>query len=292
MKVFSPAPGAGTPLLDRDPFKLSHALCGHPSLSLENLSTVLPSLPSEQVMYSDSLLSESDNFESTFARRPEHRTIGETIESIRERDSYIMIRSPETDSSFKGLYRDLISDVESMMQTQGVGARALRPKLYLFIASPNSVTPFHLDRYSTLLLQFRGSKTVTVFPQWDERVVSEVQRERYVSYEDTSLDWSPQLDPLGNAFEFRPGEALHIPFAAPHHVRNGPDDVSISMSIIFNTEESMRWHYAIQYNNRMRRHMHRFGITPTRVARSRTIDRMKSTAWQAVARVSSLLGPA
>jgi hypothetical protein len=81
---------------------------------------------------------------------------------------------------------------------------------------------------------------------------------------------------------------LHIPFAAPHHVRNGPDDVSISMSIIFNTEESMRWHHTLEFNHWVRPHVETFGVTPTAAARSQWRDGLKALAWRTMTRVSSL----
>jgi Cupin-like domain len=158
--------------LDREAFKFQHKLMGHPTLTLENLARVIPALPKKHVMYSKGLLDTGADFETTFKARPKNQTIEETIENIRVKDSYIMVSSPEVDKSFAPVYAELLNDVNRLIKMRGVGERAISPKLYLFIASPNSVTPFHLDRYSTFLMQFRGSKQISVFPQWDEQVVS------------------------------------------------------------------------------------------------------------------------
>jgi hypothetical protein len=266
-------------LLDRQPFKFHHKLLGHPALSLDNLSRVLPTLPTEQVMYSKGLLDVNADFESTFRKKPHERTLAETIESIRTSDSYIMVRSPEADASFADLYQALRSEVGAMMTARGVGKLPIDAQLYLFIASPNSVTPFHIDRYSTFLMQFRGSKTVHVGEPWDDRLVSQPNREAYVVRQNTKLPWSPQSDSYSTPFEFSPGEALHIPFIAGHHVRNGPDDVSISMSIIFNTEESMRWRDALSFNHVLRKHLGRVGVSPSGVGQSAFKDQIKSSMW-------------
>ncbi|OGA84577.1 MAG: transcriptional regulator [Burkholderiales bacterium RIFCSPHIGHO2_01_FULL_63_240] len=266
-------------LLDKQPFKFHHKLMGHPALSLENLSRVLPTLPGQQVMYSKGLLDVDADFESTFRKKPKDRSLEEVIESIRTTDAYIMVRSPEVDPSFADLYRALCGDVSTLMKQRGVGEMPVGAQLYLFIASPNSVTPFHIDRYSTFLMQFRGSKTVTVAHPWDDRVVSQQDREAYVIRQNTKLPWTSLIDQLSTAFEFSPGEALHIPFVAGHHVRNGPEDVSISMSIIFNTDESIRWRDALSFNHVLRKQLGRLGMQPAKVGQSAWRDSLKSSLW-------------
>lgn len=285
LKCFDDSLGADA--LDRKSLVFGHKLLGHEALSLANLARVIPSLPPQQVMYSRKLLRREDNFEQTFRNRPADTSIEQTIEDIRTTDSYIMVESPEKDPSFADLHADLLGDVENLMKARGVGARATDPKLYLFIASPNSITPFHIDRYSTFLLQFRGNKTVTVFPQWDERVVSAESLEDYVSYFSTQLPWSEARNAFGTAYSFSPGQALHIPFAAGHHVANGSDDVSISMSIIFNTDESMRWRRALQMNHTLRRRLRRFGMQPASVGNNPVRDRVKAGLMRVVTGVRS-----
>jgi hypothetical protein len=272
-------------LLDRASFKCRHKLMGHPALEFSNLAKVIPALPEKQVMYSVRALGTGENFEKTFSKRPLERSIEETLENMRTSDSYVMIQSPEKDPSFKDLHRQLLDDIEQLMRQRGVGKVALNPHLYLFIASPRSVTPFHIDRYSTFLLQFSGSKTVSVFPQWDESVVTAPRLEDYVAYSNTSLPWTEDMNSLGTHYDFKPGDALHIPFAAGHHVRNGPDDVSVSMSIIFNTEESMRWRHALNFNHAARRRLGRVGLSVQPVGHSALRDRVKAGVWSMVSSV-------
>lgn len=270
---------------DRQAYKFKHKLLGHPALSLENLANVIPALNKHQVMFTDRMLETAADFEGTFRERPRDRSIEETIERIRTSDSYIMVKSPEYHESFRDLYADLVSDVEQTMRLRGISGHALDAQLYLFIASPNSITPFHIDRYSTFLMQFRGSKQVTVFPPWDEKVVSRRDREAYVAYTSTRLNWSPSLDALGETYQFSPGDSLHIPFVAGHHVRNGPEDVSISLSIIFNTPETrvqlaaMRWNHWLSKTS---------GIKSTPVPGGRLRDRTKATAWLTMRKCAEL----
>lgn len=278
-------------LLDREPFKFSHRLMGHPALSLENLGRVLPALQTNQVFYSKSTRSTEDDLDRLHEDKQNGLSIEETIENIRTSDSYIMVRSPETDPSFASLHKELLDEVTKIIWACGAGKEARESMLYLFIASPDSVTPFHIDRYSTFLMQFRGSKTVTTYPAWDLRVADQRECEDYLAY---TAQRGPRrmadAEAHGTPFSFAPGQALHIPFAAGHHVQNGPDDVSISLSIIFKTAETERMRKAVMFNRRARQAFGRFGLQPAVVGQTPWKDAMKAVVHSSAHHVAKLLG--
>ena len=274
--------------LDSEPFLCRHKLLGHPALELENLGRVLLSLPTKQVKCSSGLVRNGEDFENAYRQRSNGLSLEKTIESIRTSDSFIMVRSPQVDPSFAPLFRELFADVTALSRRSGIGDLMDDAMLYLFIASPNSVTPFHIDRNSTFLLQFRGSKQITVFPQWDTRVVTDESREAYVASENTKLPWRDDMESFGRCFEFAPGQALHIPFIAGHHVRNGSADVSISMSIIFNTARSKKWLGALQFNHGVRKSFGALGLSPNGVGRSLWMDSVKSVAWRGARKMASV----
>lgn len=276
--------------VDKAAFKFNHKLLGHPTLSLESLAKILPELSPERVEYSKGLLNINDDFEKTFKENPAKRSLEETIETIRVSDSYIMINRPEVHPAFAPIKRELIEDIEILMRRLGIGKEAIDPRLFLFIASPNSVTPFHIDRYSNFLMQFRGSKKVSVFPQWDERAVTPAHHEAYMAYANTKLPFNAEIDALGTTFDFKPGEAIHIPFLAGHHVRNGSEDVSISMAIFFNTEQNMAWRKALRFNGISRGVLDKIGMTPAPVGRQAWRDKAKALGWDAFTKVRSLQG--
>lgn len=262
--------------LDRQASICHHRLLDHPALSLENLARVLPALPENQVYHSNGRLQFGDDFDRAHIEHRPEEGLRTALESLRDTDAYIMVRQPETAESFKPLLTDLKHDVEELVREAGVRAGIDETMLYMFIASPNSVTPFHIDRYSTLLLQFRGSKQVTVFPPWDPRVVSDEDAEQFFARSGRRPPWRPEAESLGTTFDFSPGQALHIPFAAGHHVRNGSDDISISLSIIFNTPETRKIINALAFNHRIRR----LGMTPARVALGAPGVESKALAWR------------
>ena len=263
-------------VFDRQSYRCRHTLLGHPALELENLARVVQQLPADNVFFSSGLLPKDADFDRAHVDYRTGLSLKDTVENMMTSNSYIMLRAPEQDASFQPLFQELRAEVESLMRAQGVGERAVDPMLYLFIASPNSVTPFHIDRYSTLLMQFRGRKAVHISPAWDEQVVAAPDVESFVVRSGVRVPYRETFDATATRYEFGPGDALHIPFVAPHYVKNGADDVSVSLSIIFNTRETARHLRALHTNHVLRSRLGRLGYAPTPINRSVPLDHVKS----------------
>jgi hypothetical protein len=165
------------------------------------------------------------------------------------------------------------------MEASGRERRLFDPMLYLFIASPKSITPFHIDRYSTFLFQFQGKKDLLVYPPFDERLVPPEVVEGFVDRSGVRPKYDPSFDTHATRFSFSPGETLHIPFLAPHLVENGADDVSISMSIIWNSSTSEETTRAIRFNHKARKYLGRLGFKPTPAGAGSSVDRTKATLF-------------
>lgn len=83
--------------------------------------------------------------------------------------------------------------------------------------------------------------------------------------------------------EIHPGEGTHIPFLSPHWVKTG-DQVSASVSIIFNTKETQKQSLALRFNELIHR---RLGIHLNPVTGSRSsIDAIKSFLFRALLKLT------
>ncbi len=58
-------------------------------------------------------------------------------------------------------------------------------------------------------------------------------------------------------------------------LKNGAEDISISLSFFFQTEETRRWMHAMQLNHKLRT---RLGWSPRPVGHSRRLDTVKGAA--------------
>lgn len=278
--------------LDRAPFQFRHALLDHPALTIEGLAKVLPELPPERVRYSRGLADLRINFDHAHVEHHNGMGLEETIETIRAGNSYIAVSDPEVHPAFRDLYEDLCREMTVLLREGGRSKAIHEPRIWLFIASPNAMTPFHFDRYSNVLMQVRGSKEVAVFPNFRPDIVPVDVCEAYMDREAIEPLWRDELDQHAIKFEFRPGDALHIPYTSGHYVKNGAEDISISLSFFFQTDETLRWTRAMQFNHRWRRWSKGVGLRPTPVGHSHWLDAAKSHALpcaEAVSRVARRL---
>nr|BDT29342.1 cupin-like domain-containing protein [Bacteriovorax sp. HI3] len=264
--------------LDRKPFGFHHTMSNHPALSIESLSLILQELPKEKVMFSKGLNDLNVNFDDALNHDTKKLNLNEMIETIRTGNGYIAARNLEMHHAFRGLYEDLLEDIGELLKLNKTGTKALEPMVWLFIASPNAVTPFHFDRSSNFIFQIRGSKELAVFPPRVEEIISAKDTESYIDWASDLPPWREELDKHAHKFNFKAGEAVHIPFVSGHYVKNGPEDISITMSIFFHSKETKRWSDAMKFNNRLRR----FGVKPNVVGETPLKDRLKAGFFPAM----------
>lgn len=272
--------------LDRASFLLNHDLADHPSLSLEAIARYLPELPPRCVDHSKGLSDLAVNFDRSFKEHRNGLSAQETIARLKEVKSYITVMDPQEHPAFRDLYHDLKKDVEAIQGLARFPAEVFEGRMWIFIASPDAITPFHFDRYSNFLLQIRGSKQMAIFPNFREEIVPMRACEAYMDREPSRELWKDELDRYAVKYDFRPGHGLHIPFAAGHYVKNGPGDISISLSFFFQTRQTRRWVSAMQFNNRVYR---RTGLQLGPVGRSVWRDSLKAAGLSGLARVKSAL---
>src|SRR6185503_5966580 len=192
----------------------------------------------------------------------------ETIRRVEECRSWLVLKEVEDDPAYGLLLDACLAEVRAARAPLGSGM--CDPHAYIFVSSPGAVTPYHMDPEENFLLQIRGSKTMSVFDPADRSVVAETDIERFVSGAHRNLAYREDYQRKAQLFDLKPGLALHVPFAAPHWVQNGPA-VSISFSITFNSRASMRRLQAHRVNARLRR----FGVVPVPVGRSALRDATK-----------------
>ncbi len=157
----------------------------------------------------------------------------------------------------------------------------------IFISSPGSVTPYHLDAEYNFLFQLRGAKTISVFDRDDRSVLSEEELEERAKLAQVhrNMAFKDEYQQRARVFELTPGFALHVPSTAPHWVKNGPN-VSVSFSAGFSTRSAQRKERIRRFNYGLRR----LGLRPAPLGRCGFCDGVKYQANRAWARLRRLFG--
>ena len=253
----------------------SHGLATDPRLELPALAELAEALPPASVEYNAGDLPTGIRPEEVPANG---LTIAETIRSIDSARSWAVLKNVERHPAYLALLQDLLHELEPAIEcTTG---ELLRPQAYIFISSPDAVTPFHFDPEHNILLQLRGTKTMVTFPPGDPDFAPDTEHERYHRGGHRNLTWNEDFRSGGTAHPMKPGSAVYVPVMAPHFVRNGPQ-TSISLSITWRSRWSMDEANARAFNGWLRER----GLSPRATRRFPQSNGAKSLAWRLLRRI-------
>jgi hypothetical protein len=256
--------------------KVTHALSGHPLMKLDALAALAEALPADSVEWnSGDLPIGIDPADVPQAQRG----VGETIRAIDSSASWVVLKRIEQAPAYAALLRAALGELADIVVPRT--GRMHQLEGFVFISSPGSVTPFHFDPDHNILLQLRGTKTMTVFPGRDERLLSaEAQEAFHLGEHHRNLSWRDDFAPLGEAVALHPGEAIHVPVKAPHWVKNGPEP-SISLSLTWRSA----WSYAEADARALNRVLRGMGLSPQSPGAFPASNRGKALAWRALRRL-------
>ena len=192
---------------------------------------------------------------------------GDVIRDLSNANAWLTLLNVEDDPGMAELMNTRLDQLESgMLAEQG---KMRKRVAFVFVSSPNSVTPVHFDIEHSLLMQVRGSKTVSVGCFESDSV----RRHEIDRYWDGSHGRIETLPREVAAYTLKPGRAVYIPAGTPHWVQNGPD-ISLSVTLTYFTNATVRENRIEDFNSRLRRRH----LNPREPGRSATVDSAKICA--------------
>jgi len=253
---------------DRRPFMVEHDLCAHPLFGLPRLVRLARELPADRLEYNTGDVPVDLDPSATPGNG---LSAEETVRRIEECNSWMVLKNVESDPEYAALMLECLEAFTSHSEVLRPGTHLA--EAFVFVSSPGSVTPFHIDPEHNFLLQVRGEKTIFVFDPADREIVSDVDLERFFSGAHRNLRFDERWQGRASECRLAPGRGVHVPVAAPHWVKNG-DGVSISFSVTFRSARSKRIANIHQMNQRLRR----CGMRPCPLGASALRDRFKHGA--------------
>lgn len=262
------------------PHKFTHDLVEHPLLERDALAQLGESLPTQSVEYN------RGDLPIGVSVKPDAPagSIGDTIRNIDTSNSWAALKNVEQSPPYAALLHELLDELyEEIERATG---EILTPHGFIFISSPEAVTPYHFDPEHNVLLQLRGSKEMTLFPAGDNRFAPDKVHENYHTGSGRELLWHESFSAFGQTFRLTPGDAIYVPVMAPHYVRNGAEP-SISLSITWRSTWSYEEADARAFNHLLRS----FGLEPGPTRRWPGRNKARAIGWRIARRIPGISRP-
>ena len=201
---------------------------------------------------------------------------GDVIRDLRNANAWLTLLMVEDDPGMAEIMNTHLDQLESGMIAKWGNKRGKMHKriAFVFVSSPNSVTPVHFDIEHSMLMQVSGCKTVSI-GRYESDAVRRYEINRYWNGSHGRIETLP---PETAAYTLTPGRAVYIPPGTPHWVHNGPD-ISLSVTLTYFTAATVRENRVENFNAHLRRRR----VKPREPGRSATVDTAKVCAMGALA---------
>jgi hypothetical protein len=252
------SPGERTPVLTG-----SHRLGGEPLLGLDAIADLVDRLPPELIETAS-----SDQAQVVAGFRPTRWSGAGASAAVREVDErrlWIAISNIEHDATYRELLDRLFAEVRGALRIPEGTIRS--PEGYLFVSAAATTVPFHIDHEHNLFLQIQGEKRFSVgrFPDDTRRSLT---LEGMYSGEYGATDHHP-VEVVTHLLG--PGDGLFIPPDGVHSVET-TGEVSVSLSLVWSTDELRRAATVYAVNH----HLRRLRLSPRPPGRSAPVDWTKA----------------
>ncbi len=262
--------------------RLRHQLADHPLMTTQSLAALALRIDPDYVRFHDGERSIGTHMGSLLQIDPTRHNLRHALDHLGKVSTFVQIINVRSDPAYRALLDELLDEVVPFLPPRD--RHLLNRDAAAFLASPGSITPFHLDHEQNFLCHIRGPKTFYVWDHRDRSVVSE--RALEIFYQEGKLRevaYRTEIQPKATAIELEPGDTIYMPMGAPHAAVTGTG-VTVTFSILMNTQSSFDTVEAYRANHALRR----LGLSPKPVGDSVVRDSLKRRTLGAVRRVRDL----
>jgi hypothetical protein len=249
---------------------LTHALSEHPLLQIQSLVELGKRQQQRNLVRTHSADAQAGtSFADAPNLHPNKADAAQTLEGIAQARAWMSLLNVQADPIYRAFIDEILDEVRPIIEQRDPGM-CYRAG-WIFVSSPNTITPFHMDHEHNFIMQIRGTKKLYVWDPFDRVVISERAQELFHdSHSRELVTWDESFRQRAQVFALRPGLGGYMPSTAPHLVENGPEP-SITISFTYYTDATRQRELIYRGNARMRR----LGIAPTPVGAKPERDRVK-----------------
>lgn len=260
-------------LFPTEPFAIQHQLAGHSLMTLEALATLTGKLAGDRVEFNGGKLKPDQRPEDvpTLSSPPV-----DIVRQIETSDAWLVLKNVEAVPEYRAL---IISFLDEMARSLGYRSAATAGMKdfqgFIFVASANAVTPFHIDYEENFFVHIAGDKFMHVFDNRDRSLVPETELEVYPG-KHRNLPYRDDFENRATVFTMQPGDGLFLPYTWPHWVRTG-DSPAISIAITWKSRQDIRQNGLYFVNAVMRK----LGLPQPEPGKYQWYDSIKIAAFSA-----------
>lgn len=246
--LLSAEAGAFDSLFPLKPFRITHALAGDPRLTLPAILELVKSLPRDRIEYNSGKVDVSQDPDATPLVDLEPEAVVRKIETA---GAWMVLKAIEENPAYRRLLDDaLLSVARAQGHATLAEAGFFDVQGFLFVSSPGSTTPFHLDSEDNFFVQIHGEKLFNIYDNEDRSIASEAEIEHAVA-KHRNLKFDDRFEAKAMHNHLDPGEGVFVPYQWPHWVRTF-DTYSISLAITWKTAFVSRRNDLFVFNSMLR----------------------------------------
>jgi hypothetical protein len=260
------------PDFNKKSFTFDHNLKGHPLLTLPKLTELAEYLLKKEgpgtLRWKDSTTPVDARWEQ-LPPAQQMKSVTEAIANLDKSGSWVVLYRVQNHPEYNAILQQALDDIEEMI------GRPLRPEItwadsYIFMASPQALTPYHIDHETAFLMQVHGDRKAYLWDQTDRSVLSEQELEDYYMGNLGAGSYRQENLPKAHVHAMDAGKGVHHPVLAPHYYQNG-DDYSIAIGVHLCLRDVDQMGRAYQANSFLRK----LGMKPTPVGVDPAKDKKK-----------------
>ena len=243
---------AGNDALNREfplkPFGIRHMLSGHPLLSLPRIAQLAAELPRDRIEYNSGAVAVSQDPDKVKSVDLDPVAI---VEQIQTAGAWMVLKRIESSPEYRQLLEDCLMSVARARGLKSLEDADFRQiEGFLFVSSPNSTTPFHLDSEDNFFVQIHGEKFFRIYDNRDGTIADDDAIEHSLTMH-RNLKYDDSYKPRGIEYHLFGGDGCYVPYKWPHWVRTA-NEYSISLAITWRSQAVHR-DIDLQYCNAMLR---------------------------------------
>lgn len=279
LRLIDTVPGGHAVDFNKNAFLFSHALAGHPLFTLPRLARLAERLLGEtqgrNIRWQSSGAPVDAGWDVPLNDKIE--SVNEAIANLASSGSWVLLYSVQRDPEYRALLDQLM---EEILENTGLSRDAVTwEDAYVFLASPGSTTPYHIDHEATFLFQIHGNRTANIWSAHDRSILSDQEIEAYYAGDFNAARYREENQRRAAVFALDAGKGVHHPSRAPHWFRNG-NDYSVALGVHFCVRECDAEAAPYQMNHLLRK----IGLRPTAPGQSAWKDKTKSAVIRAFAK--------